>query len=284
MPISAAATPHASAQGSPAAVAMADARPLRVITLAPHVTELIFAAGAGDHIVATVSSSDYPRKARSIARIGDGVRINAEVLVARHPDIVFAWQPTTDIQALHATLSASGIALQYSQPRQLDDIPREILRLGQLFGTDRVAAPAAAELMRRINTLRTRYAYRAPVRVFFDLGAESLYTLGNDPLLNNVLSICGGVNIYADASIPAPQVSPESVLSRHPDAILLTTSQDRQGKVMQSHWERVRLKAALDGHSYRMNPDQLFRPGPRLIDATEQLCEHLDKARQSKQH
>src|SRR5690606_13623119 len=105
----------------------------KIITLAPHATELIFAAGAGDQITATVQSSDYPPQAREIPRIGDGVHINVETLLAMQPDIVIAWLPTEAVQALKPGLSAAGIQLLFSTPRKLDDIPNDIRRFGKLL-------------------------------------------------------------------------------------------------------------------------------------------------------
>src|SRR5690606_8698585 len=157
----------------------------KIITLAPHATELIFAAGAGDQITATVQSSDYPPQAREIPRIGDGVHINVEMLLAMQPDIVIAWLPTEAVQALKPGLSAAGIQLLFSTPRKLDDIPNDIRRFGKLLHSPQ-AEPHAHALQQRIDTLRATYSHRSPVRVYVDLGAEPLYTLGNDALFNDV--------------------------------------------------------------------------------------------------
>lgn len=252
-----------------------------VITLAPHITELIFAAGAGKQIKATVNSSDYPAKARRIPRIGDGVNINAETLLTIQPDIVIAWLPTQAVQALRPNLQAANIQLLFSTPRTLDEVPLEILRFGKLFHSQEAEKNARA-LQSRINTLRETYAHRSLVRVYIDLGAEPLYTLGNDPLLNHVLSICRGVNVYAGMSVAAPLVSLESILTQRPDAVVIASSSASKTEQRRKYWRSLGLSAAIQGNTYSANPDLLFRPGPRLVDAAEQLCSDLDKARNGK--
>ena len=249
-----------------------------IITLAPHITELVFAAGADDQIKATVDSSDYPAQARELMRVGNGVHINVETLLALQPDIVIAWQPTQAVQALHPALKAAGIELLFSAPRTLDDIPREIRRFGTLLN-GKEAEQNARSLQDRIDTLRDTYALRPLVRVYIDLGAEPLYTLGNDPLLNDVLAICRGVNVYAGSAMAAPLVSLESVLSQQPDAIITATSSASHAMQRRAYWKSVKLNAALHDRVYAADRDLLFRPGPRLIDAAETLCADLDKAR-----
>lgn len=251
----------------------------RAISLAPHITELIFAAGAGKHIVATVISSDYPPAAADIPKIGDGLNINVEKALTLNPDLVAAWQASGATQTLAPSLAKLHIPLIYSAPQTLQDIPAQVLRLGRIFGTQASAEPAAAALRQRIDALRQRYAGKRPVTVFIEVGSAPLYTIGRDPLLNDVLKTCGGVNLFADSAIAAPQVSTETLMLKQPDAIITaeTTASGFEHRVQA--WTRLQLAAALKHNIYTLNPDQLFRPGPRLIDAAEQLCKDLDQAR-----
>lgn len=253
--------------------------PTRAVTLTPHITELLFAAGAGDKIVATVTRSDYPPAARSIPRIGDGMNVNIEKIIALKPDLVIAWQPSGAAQTLAPTLDKLHVPLIYSQPKSLQDIPDQIAQFGQLFGTQSIADPTAARLRQRLNALEERYAARKPVTVFIEVGTAPLYTIGGDPLLNDALRLCGGINIYAQSSLAAPQISTESILVKQPDVII--TADIEPAKLQQRHqeWAALHLPAATQGHIYAIDPDQLFRPGPRLIDATESLCQYLDQAR-----
>ena len=253
----------------------------RVITLAPHITELIFAAGAGSRIVATVDSSAYPAAARSIPRIGNGVSVSIEKAVASRPDLVIAWMPSNATRMLKPALTGLHVPLIYSNPRKMTDIPTEIIRFGDLLGTAKTAGRTAAALTRRLRALQEKYANRRPVSVFIEVGALPLYTIGRDPLLNDALRICGGVNIYADLAAAAPQVSAESVLMTQPE-VVITSANDEAGLAQRlSAWSALRLRAALRRHVYFMNPDELFRPGPRLIDATQELCRILDQVRQA---
>ena len=271
---------HAINRGPDSMASSADAPAARAITLAPHITELIFAAGAGDRIIATVSSSDYPDAALSIPRVGDGMNINVEKIVALKPDLVAAWLPSGAAQTLAPALSRLHVPLIYSQPESLDDIPSEIRKFGRLFGTQAVAEPIAASLEQRIQTLAARYADRPQVSVFIEVGTAPLYTIGRDPLLNNVLRICGGMNIYGLSSIAAPQVSVESLLVKQPDAVITTVKTDRLEQRRQE-WLDLHLTAAVKQHVYALDPDTLFRPGPRLVDAAEQLCANLEQVRQT---
>ncbi|WP_158238303.1 cobalamin-binding protein [Pollutimonas nitritireducens] len=268
-----------TATANATANATAHAAPVRAITLTPHITELIFAAGAGDRIVATVTSSDYPATALAIPRIGDGVNISIEKALSFRPDLVVAWQASAAAVTLAPAMARLHIPLLYSAPRSLADIPGEVRRFGALFETQGIAETAAQELSIRLQGLETRYAGRERVAVFMEIGANPVYTLGNDPLLNDALRICGAHNVYADAFIAAPQVSAESVLVAQP-AVIITSAIDHEAlQAATARWAALRLPAALKGHVYGIDPDKLFRPGPRLIDAVEELCRYIDKSR-----
>jgi vitamin B12 transport system substrate-binding protein len=266
-------------QGDPARVAEAPPPAARAITLAPHVTELLFAAGAGDKIVGTVSSSDFPARAKTIPRVGDGMNANVEKTLALRPDVAIAWLPSGAAQTLAPSLSRLGIPLLYSRPLTLDDIPEQILRFGKLFATGDTALLAASALDARIKALRADHARSEPVGVFIEIGASPLYTIGKDPLLNDALHACGGVNVYADTAIAAPQISIESVLVKQPKVVIAPTTSAGRLEEVRQRWAALHLPAALRSHVYGIDPDALFRPGPRLIDAVEELCAHLDQSR-----
>lgn len=253
--------------------------PRRIITLAPHITELVFAAGAGDRIVGTVSSSDYPPQARHIPRVGNGIELDTERIVALRPDLILAWQPSGATRALAPLLSRLHIPLAYVQPHALRDIPAEVADLGRRLGTAAIADRKARELTARIAALAARYEHQQVVSTFIEVGASPLYTLGKAPLINDALRVCGGGNIFAGTTIPAPQVSIESVLRARPDAIIIPSNNARRVAQRTHYWADLSLRAALDRHVYGIDPDELFRPGPRMIDATQALCQDLAKAR-----
>ncbi|NYT84196.1 cobalamin-binding protein [Pollutimonas harenae] len=256
-----------------------DTSSIRIVTLAPHITELVFAAGAGDKIVATVLSSDYPPAARDIPRVGNGLEVSVERILAFQPSAVITWQPQGVAQALSPALSRLNIPLLLSRPGRLRDIPEEIIRYGQLFNTQDQANAAAQALTQRLDTLARQYAQRTPVTVFIEVGTSPLYTIGADPLLNDALRLCGGINIYANSSVAAPQVSVESILVQRPDVVITPARNRAAQDEARQRWTALQLPAAVNGHVYMIDPDTLFRPGPRLVDATEALCRALDQAR-----
>lgn len=251
----------------------------RAVTLTPHITELVFAAGAGDRIVATVTDSDYPPQARAIPRLGTGIHVDVEKTVAARPDIVIAWQPTGAAQTLAPMLKRLDIPLIYSQPKKLEDIPEEIERYGRLFDTASTARAKASELRRRIAHLRERYSSRPRVAAFIEIGGSPLYTIGSDVLLNDVLAACGAENVYAATGIAAPQVDPESVLMKDPGVVIVPARPAENVGDTLHRWRTLQLPAAMAGHIYGVDPDALFRPGPRLVDAAEQLCEYVELVR-----
>lgn len=251
----------------------------RVITLAPHVTEMVFAAGAGHKLVATVTASNYPPEALAVPRVGDGLSINAEQLLTLQPDLIIGWQQTQAIEKLTPLLTSLNIPVVYSEPRRLDDIPNDIERLGAKLGTAPAANAAAQNLRNQLAALRATYAHRTPVPVFIEVGTNPLYTLGNDPLTNDAIKSCGGVNVFGDAGLVAPAVPAESVLVRRPQVVIIADTRPAEIARRARYWATLRLDAARQNHVYRIDPDMLVRPGPRLIAATQQLCEYVDKAR-----
>ena len=182
-------------------------------------------------------------------------------------------------QALAPSLSRLDIPLLHSRPASLRDIPEEIIRYGELFHTQSQAYAAAESLTQRLNALARQYAQKAPVSVFIEVGTSPLYTIGSDPLLNDALRLCGGVNIYANASVAAPQVSVENILLQRPDVVITPARSEGALNEARERWAQLQLPAARHGHVYMIDPDALFRPGPRLIDATEALCRALDQTR-----
>lgn len=250
--------------------------PFRIITLAPSATELVFAAGAGGNIVGTVLSSDYPAEARAIPRVGDGIQLNVESILALNPSLLVGWQPSNTTRSLAALMAPLGIPILYEAPQSLSDIPTAIRRLGAKLGTASIASAKAASLQARINALDPGHR---TLTVFIEVSADPLYTLGNDPLINDLLAHCGAVNLYADRLVAAPQINVESVLRNQPDAVIVSPYGRETREDLARYWRRLRLPAAVQGHVYAIDPDWLHRPGPRMIDAAEAICRDLARQR-----
>ncbi|MFC4297666.1 cobalamin-binding protein [Castellaniella hirudinis] len=253
------------------------ASPPRVITLAPNATELVYAAGAGADIVGTILRSDYPPEARDIPRVGDGIQFSEELILTLRPTLVIGWQPSDGTRSLAQRLAPLGVPLIYTDPKSLDDIPDLIRDLGARLGTQRAAEDTARDLERRIRALRP--APPPPQTVFIEISADPLYTLGRDPLTNDLLARCGGINPYADSAIPAPQVSVESVLHLNPHVLILSPYGRDTLAARQAWWAQHGLAAAHADRIYAIDADQLHRPGPRLVDAAETICADLRDSR-----
>jgi len=237
----------------------------RAIALAPHAAELVYAAGAGAYLAGTVRGTDYPPAARGLPSLGDGTRPSLEMATALRPDLAVAWQPAL-AAPLERMLAAHGVPVYYSDPRTLADIPAAIEDLGVLFGTAAAARRAADDLRRRLGELGERYRNRPLVRVFIQAGASPLYTINGRNALSDAVALCGGVNIFAGLSVPAPQVGLEAVLAAAPQAVV-------SGGPPAPELLAAGLRPIV------IDPDLLYRAGPRLADAARQLCEGLEAVR-----
>lgn len=251
--------------------------PARAISLAPHITEILFAAGAQDHLIAVDSSSDYPPAARDLPRVGDALRVNPERLLELKPDQVWAWQANQIGPELQRQLQQTHISLIFAAPEKLDDIPAFVRLAGDSLNTADVAVPMAALLDNQIAALRQNSRLGETVSVFLEIGSEPLYTLARDPLIQDVLTTCKAQNIYARHAAVAPTISLEDVLHKRPQVVIMAYRDPAQLRARHLFWEK---HLGLSPHALlNLNPDALYRPGPRLIEATRELCEQLDRYR-----
>ena len=251
----------------------------RIVALAPHLTELLFAAGAGDRIVATVAYSNFPEAARKLPRIGDAHAIDLERLVGLKPDLVIAWAGGSSQPQLEV-LKALGIAVYQDAPQDLDHIARSIERFGQLAGTGAVAGPAAAHLRSRLAGLRQRHAGRSEVSVFHQVWDRPLMTVGGRHLISQVLGLCGGRNVFAGLAAPAPHVAFEAVLEADPEVIVSAGEGTPHAAGLGAWLAWPRLRAVARGNLVVVAPDLISQPVPRLLDGAEQVCAALEAARQ----
>ncbi|HAJ92520.1 MAG TPA: cobalamin-binding protein [Gammaproteobacteria bacterium] len=249
----------------------------RIISLAPYITELLFAAGAGEAIVAVTAFSDYPEAAQSLTQVGDGGGLDLEAIIALQPDLVVAWQ-SGNPRGQVARLQSLGITVFFSEPRQLEDVPATLRRLGRLAGTESVAVAQADSFNRRYAELQERYAQRSKVSVFYQIWNQPLMTLNGEHLFSDVLRLCGGENVFKTLPTLAPQIDIEAVLLANPDVIVVAA--DDSDSPLLAAWQRwPQLSAVKQGHVYAMPRDQLVRHSPRILDGAERLCKLLDGVR-----
>lgn len=253
----------------------------RVIAMAPHVTELLFAAGGGDKIVGVVNYSDYPEAAKKIQNIGDNRQVDMERVAALKPDLIVIWMHGASARQIDL-LRQLGIPLFHSEPKKLADIPNNVQRMGQLLGTEAVADKVAADLRDKLAALTTQYAKRPPVRVFYQVWDKPLYTLNGGHIVSDVMRICGGENIFASQKTTAPVVDIESVLREDPEAVFATAEENYGGVNLWKPYKNI--KAVKNDNLFTVDGHLLNRSGPRLIQGAAVMCEKLELARQHRKN
>lgn len=251
----------------------------RIVSLAPHVTELLFAAGAGDQVVGVVAYSNYPDAAARITQVGAYNSVDLEAIAALAPDLIVAWQ-TGNTEAHLDRLEALGIPVFMNEPRSLDDVADSIEVLGRIAGTDAIAASAASAFRARRADLATRFGARPKVRMFYQIWDQPLMTVSNKHLISDVIRLCGGENVFGTLSALAPHVGVESVLAANPEAIVASGMGESRPEWL-DQWRRwPELAASRHDNLYFVHPDLIQRHTPRILDGAEQLCGYLERARE----
>jgi len=251
----------------------------RVISMAPHATELLFAAGAGTRVVGAMNYSDYPEAAKKIPLVGSNSVIDMERVLALKPDLIVVWHTGNTARQI-AQIESLGVPVFHSEPRRLEQVADNIERLGQLLGTGATAAKAAAGLRTRVAGLATRYARRSPVTVFYQIWDQPLYTLNDAQIASDALRVCGGRNVFGDLKVVAPEVGVEAVLKADPEAIMAGRRHDPANPGLKLWEPYTSMTAVKRGNLLTVNGELLTRPGPRVVDGAEQLCESLEAVRQ----
>lgn len=251
----------------------------RVISLAPHATELLYAAGGGKQVVGAVDYSDYPPEALKLPRVGDNRSFDLERIAALKPDLLVVWQHGNAEHQLQK-LRQLGLPIFYSEPRQLEQVATSLERLGTLLGSEPQARQAAQQYRQQVQTLRQRYRGGRPVRLFYQVWDKPLMTLNGSHLVGDVIRLCGGDNPFARLPALAPTVSLEAVLASAPEAIVSASGDSRQRDPLQAWRHFPSLPAVQRGNLILLDADKMSRLGPRIIDGAEELCQKLQKVRQ----
>lgn len=267
-----------SATGSDGITIALPAPAKRIIALAPHLAENLFAAGAGNALIGTVEYSDYPSDARSIPRIGGYNSLSIEAIVAHQPDLVLAWGSGTG-QDIVRRLRELGIQVYSDEIRTLSDIPDSLRALGRLAGKNSAAKQSAERFERELASLQRPSTEAAALGVFYQIWHDPLQTIGGDHLISEVIALCGGRNVFEDAQGLAPRISRESVLLRNPDVIVASGSSENVAAWLAQWRELPGLRAVERENLYLINPDLIERPTPRLLSGARELCERLEGAR-----
>ncbi|MDX5444699.1 MAG: cobalamin-binding protein [Zoogloeaceae bacterium] len=252
----------------------------RIVSIAPHVTELLFAAGAGDRIVGVDEYSDYPAAARSLPRIGRHSGLDLEAIAALKPDLVIGWASGNRMPQLQG-LERLGIPLYLNEIRSIDDIATSMETFGHITASA-AAGPAAAALRERIAGLSAHEQAGPRLRVFYQIWHRPLMTINGEHLISQAVSLCGGRNVFAALGTLAPAIGIESVLLADPEVIIASGSAADSPSWLQD-WRRwPQLAAVRNDRLVAIPPDIVQRPTPRFLDGVEAICAALKQARQER--
>jgi iron complex transport system substrate-binding protein len=251
----------------------------RIVSLSPHITELLFAAGAGDRIVGVDDASDYPAAVAGIARVGEPAALDVEGLLRLKPTLIVLWESGTPPRR-KAELQRLNLNLYVTDQHHLDDIGATLLEFGRLAGTEPTAAAAAGGYRNELAQLRRQYAARTRLKVFYQVWDRPLYTLSGEHVVSEVLSLCGGDNVFAELSTLAPAIDKEAVLARDPDVILVAATGAEGVRQAQQWGEFPNLRAVRRHHVFTVDPSTVGRMAPRILEGVREVCGVLDKARE----
>jgi len=246
----------------------------RIVSLAPHATELLFAAGAGKQVVGVSEYSDFPAAAKQLPSVGGSGQLDIERIVSLKPDLIVAWSSGNNRRQL-ARLRKLSLTVFESEPSNFEAIADSLERLGVLVGRDD-GRLQAQQFRQQVQTLEQNYAGRSPVTVFYQIWSAPLMTLNDAHIVSQAIRLCGGVNVFGQLKPLVPTISREAVLTANPDVIIVS---DEKGNGLERWRSFKRMQAVASGNLMTIDGGIMNRAGPRVIEATRILCEHIDHAR-----
>ena len=247
---------------------------VRIISLAPNLTELAYAAGMDSRIVAVSAYSDYPPEAKQLPQVGDAFRLDWERMVALKPDLVLAWGSGLSARD-RATLEKLKLKFLVLEPRRLDDIPKTLRLLGKIAATDAVAESAARAFEKQRAELEKKYKSGAAIRVYFQIAATPLLTINDQHIISDVLRLCGAQNVFADAPLLVPTISEEALVKAQPQLLLGIAVTRAEEEETTRHWRRLPLAAVRQGRMGFVPPDIISRSTPRILLGAENVCSQV---------
>ena len=251
----------------------------RIVVLAPHSSELLFEIGAGDLLVGAVDYSDYPEAAKKVPRVGGYTGLNIDAIFALKPDLIIYWNEGNNAREVKK-LRDLGFTLYSSNPTSFEGIAHGLRQYGKLTGRSLAAEQQAKKFESKVAELRNQYQHKQQKSVFYQVWHQPLTTQGKGTFINHAIELCGGVNVFADLSIDAPQVSVEAVLERNPD-LIVASGMGKERPEWLDDWQKYPfLKAVKNKSLFHIHPDLFHRPTSRFLIGTEMLCKNLDQVRQ----
>ena len=247
------------------------ARPQRIITLAPNLTEIVYAIGAGDRLVGNTTFCDYPAEAKQIAKVGDTLQPNIERIIALRPEIILI-STASQLETFTKQLDERGIAVFITDPHDLEGVFRTIKTLGDLLGQQEQAEKLVGDLRSRASAIEEAVKARPPVTVFYQVSPSPLWTAGRKSWITDLIKRAGGKSVTAEVEGEWMRYSDEAALASHPEAIIMATG---MGDKMEVAAALQKSPAVINKRVYGINGDYLSRPGPRLVEGLEQLARVL---------
>lgn len=252
---------------------------MRLVSLSPHITELLFSLGIGDRVVGTVRFSDYPSEAGSIQRVGDAFSVNIEMLINLQPDLVIAWRTGGSARTINK-IESLGVPVYFNEATDLAGIAASAAKIAVLAGIEESGAALAQQYRRQLQWLKQQHESARKVKIFYQISDLNLYTVNRHHLIGEAIALCGGENIFADSFIKVPQVSIEAVIAASPDLIVFSSGDDRADDHWTSRWRPfTTIPAVANGHLYSLPAAIITRPSFRMVAGIEKLCQLINMAR-----
>ena len=252
----------------------------RIVSLAPHITENLFAAGIGQRVIGAVNYSDYPDEARGIPRVGGYDNFDIETILSLQPDLIVAWKEGNQFQQVESLMKL-GLTVFVNEPNRLEDVAADIVRFGILGGREDEARAVAEEFIAGLSRLRNEYSGLEKVTVFYQVWPNPLITVTDRQIIGNVIRLCGGSNIFAGLDTPTPQVGKEAVLTENPDIIIASGMNEARPDWLDEWKQWSFLNAARYDNLFFIDPDIIQRHTSRILLGSQQLCEILEQARRN---
>lgn len=250
----------------------------RVIALAPHLVELVYAIGAGDKLVASVSYADYPEAAKKLPRVGSYRNFSVEAIARYKPDLILAWRSSSH-QGRVAQLEQLGYKVYWTESVELLDVAKLMLDLGLVLDAPNAKAASQA-FHKKYQALKAQYSQQPSVSVFYQVWNQPLQTVSDKHLISAVIRLCGGQNVFSDGVVMAPKINIESVIRLNPEVIVASGMGQAKPEWLDDwrHWGQ--LQSVRQQQLYFIPPDLIQRHTPRVLDGAQMMCEQLAKARQ----
>lgn len=249
----------------------------RIVALAPNLTELTYAAGAGERLVGVARFSDYPAAARRVMQVGDASRVDVERIVALKPQLVLAWKSGNQAGDIRK-LSRLGHAVFVTEPVHLADIARLLRAIGALAGTEAAAERAARAFEQSVRSLRVRYAGAPKVRALYEVWPRPFITVSGHHMISDVIALCGGENVFADARGLTPSISLEAVVAARPDVVVGGARAGSEAD-FRREWRSSPVAVLRSLPAFYVDPDLIQRQTPRILEGAKTICAALDSVR-----